>query len=491
MAKKQAGPLSKSKLMLGIQCHKNLWLSINNKELASEVDAATQFQFDEGNEVGALARSHFGKGKLIETDYWDYAKAHQLTQDAIKEKVNTIFEAAFLFDNTYARADILHRDSKGWHLVEVKKSTSVKDYHIPDSAIQTFIIESSGIKLKSISIMHINNEVIYPDLKKLFSTEDITELVRENLKKIPNEIEKLKKTAAAKVAPKIEIGPHCDDPFSCAFKNHCWKNFPAHSVFNLPNLSSAKKWELFQSGKKSITELNAKDYKNTTARAIEVTKSKKIFVDNKSIKAEMKKWDWPLYFFDFETIGPAIPRYEQTKPYGQVPFQFSCHVQNKPDSKKIQHFEYLHLEKTDPRPNLIKAMIDGLGTSGSIVSYNKAFEIGVIKKLAEFDSKNKKKLLALIERFVDPLPIFKSSVYHPDFNGSFSIKAVAPALIGSKLSYENLEIGDGSTAQVFADQILRGNIQGKQKDEIAKQLYEYCQQDTMAMVELVNWLREA
>ncbi len=135
-------------------------------------------------------------------------------------------------------------------------------------------------------------------------------------------------------------------------------------------------------------------------------------------------------------------------------------------------------------------MLEGLGTKGSIVSYNKTFEMGVIKKLSEFDPKNKKKLLALLDRFVDPHPIFRSSVYHPDFKGSFSIKYVAPALLGSKLSYENLEIGGGSVAQVFADQILRGNITGAEKEKISQQLYDYCRQDTLAMVELVNWLRE-
>jgi hypothetical protein len=133
-------------------------------------------------------------------------------------------------------------------------------------------------------------------------------------------------------------------------------------------------------------------------------------------------------------------------------------------------------------------MLDGLGDKGSIVSYNKAFEIGVIKKLAEYDRKNRSALLDLVDRFVDPLPIFRASVYHPNFLGSFSIKAVAPALLGSKLSYEHLEVGDGSTAQAWAEQILRGKIKGAELKKVVDHLLAYCQQDTMAMVELVRWL---
>jgi hypothetical protein len=171
-----------------------------------------------------------------------------------------------------------------------------------------------------------------------------------------------------------------------------------------------------------------------------------------------------------------------------IPFQFSCHVWYTPESKKIEHFEYLHTEGSDPRPGLISAMLKDFGGEGSIVAYNQSFEIGVIKRLAEFDRENKLALLSLTERFVDPLPIFRACVYHPDFAGSFSIKSVAPALIGKKLSYDDLAIGDGGTAQAWAEQILRGRLKGDELDSAVNDLLKYCRQDTMAMVELVKWL---
>ncbi len=480
--------LSKSKLMRGVQCPKSLWLTIHRPELEPKVDTATQMQFDEGNEVGDLARQHEGNGALIDNDYWDYDGAHQATQDVIKFGEKIIFEASFQFQDLFARADILKKIKNEWHLVEVKKSTQVKDYHIQDAAIQTFIIESAGIKLKSISIRHINNECYFPDLKDLFSTVDITNEVREIQKDIAKQAKNLRKVVESKNEPKAKIGPHCADPFDCVFKNHCWKDVPKKSVFDLPSVNSKKKWELFDDGKIKISELDASQFKGVTKRAIEVTKSKKSFIDSSSIEKQLSQWKWPLYFFDFETIGPAIPRYDSTKPYAQVPFQFSCHVWKSSKSEDLGHFEYLHQEASDPRPGVIDAMLKGLGTKGSIVSYNKAFEMGVIKKLAEYDKKNKSQLLDLNDRFVDPLPIFKEAVYHHDFQGSFSIKSVAPALLGSKLSYEHLEICDGSSAQAWAEQILRGKLKGAQLKKVVGHLLEYCQQDTMAMVELVKWL---
>lgn len=487
MAKKT---LSKSKLMLGMQCHKNLWLSLNTPELAPEVDAATQMQFDEGNEVGELAREHFGKGVLIDNHYSDFDGAHKATQKAIKDGAKLIFEASFLVDGLFCRADVLKKTTSGWEMYEVKKSTSVKDYHLDDVAIQTHIIQLAGLKLKKIYLTHINNQCEFPKLSDLFTSTEITKDINTVLPSLPGRITELRKLLTKKAVPKVEIGPHCMEPFDCAFKDHCWKHIPEKSVFDLPGLNSSKAWALFDQGVVKITDLNPKDYKGNTQRAIEVTKKKKPFIDSEAIASEMKEWQWPLYFFDFETLGPAIPRYKSTKPYAQAPFQFSCHVWKSQKHKKLEHFEYLHTESSDPRPKLIEAMLSGLGREGSIVAYNMAFEIGVIKKLAEFDKKNAKKLNNLIERFVDPLPIFRNHVYHPDFLGSFSIKAVAPALIGDSLSYDEMEIGDGGTAQAYADLILRGKIRGKEKDAAVENLLEYCRQDTMAMVELVKWLME-
>jgi CRISPR/Cas system-associated exonuclease Cas4 (RecB family) len=381
--------LSKSRLMRGLQCEKNLWLNLHKPELEPKADAATQMQFDEGNEVGELARKLAGKGTLIDTPHFEYQKAYDTTQLAIKSGDKLIFEAAFLFEDLFARADILKKDKNGWHLIEVKKSTSVKDYHITDSAIQTYIIESAGLKIKSTSIRFISNEVVYPDVEDIFETRDVTGLVRTFMDKaLEKQLSELRTAIDTKKEPKIKIGEHCGDPFDCPFKSYCWKDVPEKSVFDLPILRSDKKWSLFNAGKKSIADLDAADYTKLTRRAIEVTQSSKLFVDPKAISKRLADWAYPFYFFDFETISPAIPRYKDTKPYSQIPFQFSCHVQKSAASKKLDHFEYLHTKSTDPRPELIKAILDGLQTEGSIVAYNKSFEIGVIKKLAEFDKKN-------------------------------------------------------------------------------------------------------
>lgn len=498
--KPQSPTLSKSKLMLGLQCDKKLWLKTNKPELEAETSASTQMQFDEGNLVGLQAQKYFGPGDVVTVDYWDYDGAVKSTLDFINQGSKTIFEASFKYKSFFSRADIFSFNvrQKSWDIIEVKKSTSVKDYHLLDSAIQTWIILNSGFKVNSVSIMHINSDCVYPDLTNLFSTQDVTDKVMSLIPDIKIKALKLLELVQKKSEPKIKIGPHCDNPNSCPFKSHCWVDVPDKSVFDLYRIGS-KAWDLYNNGLTKITDLDASDFKDKNKKIIEVTKTNKMWIDPKGIKSELSKFKWPLYFFDFETIMPAIPRYDGTSPYTQVPFQFSCHLWES-EKKGISHFEYLHTDSSDPRPGLIKAMLEGLGDSGSIVAYNQSFEISVIKKLAKFDKKNSQKLLKLIDRFVDPLPIFQNYTYHPDYLGSFSIKTVAPALLGSALSYKDLSVGSGMDAQVYANFLLSGlaedlsgtvlDSKGKviTKNQMIQSLLTYCRQDTLAMLKLVKWL---
>ena len=195
-----------------------------------------------------------------------------------------------------------------------------------------------------------------------------------------------------------------------------------------------------------------------------MVKSGKDYIDKKSIKAELDQWQWPLYFFDFETNSEPIPRFKGDKPYTPIPFQYSCHVWKSPGSE-LEHFEYLHIDETDPREPLVKSIIKNFGKKGSVVAYSKGYEAMVLTNLADRFPKHKKALLFIKSRLVDPLPIIKNNIYLKEFKGSFSIKKVAPALIGEKLSYKDLDVADGTEAQAVVEGLI-----------------------TLAMVGLVKWL---
>lgn len=485
--------LSKSKVVLGVQCQKALYLSVHNPKLADEVNDSQQMIFDQGHEVGILAQKSFPNGVLIDAPYDQPELALKQTEEAVRAGALNIYEATLRHENVLVKVDILTRKSTkhAWNIVEVKSSTEVKDVHLTDAAIQLWVCCGAGLKVTAASIMTINNQCVYPDLKNLFNITDVSEDAAPILKSVPNLVKQFTKMLSGKTAPEIDIGPQCDDPYSCAFSSHCWSEYkiPEISVFDIPRLSGEKKWALFRDGKSDLKKLNPDEFNVTQRRMIEHTVSKKRFVDSPGIKKELKSWKYPLSFLDFETISFAIPRYKGQRPYEKQPFQFSCHIRKKPGTELI-HREYLHTTDSDPRELISKALVEMVPKDGNVVAYNMGFESSVLKALAQMFPKYRKDLLSIVDRLVDPLPIFRAHVYDPAFKGSFSIKELAPAILGASASYEGMSVGDGTEAQFVYLRLISPNTNPKEKEELRRGLIEYCTKDTMGMVLLVDWLME-
>lgn len=484
--------LSKSKFVLGLQCGKALYLNIHDPDLAGEISESTQMIFDQGNKVGLLAQKEFPGGTIIDAPYNKSELAISQTVDAIKSDALSIYEATFEFGGVLVKVDILTRKNlkAEWEIVEVKSSTGVKDVHIQDAAIQTWVLRGAGIKIKTASIMFINNECVFPELSNLFSRVDVTSDVEALQNKIPLQIKDFQKILAKETEPEIDIGPHCDDPYECAFKDHCWskKKIPEISIFDIPRLATKTKWELYNKGTIALETIGALKLNPTQKRMVAHTNSKKRFVDKAGIQKEIANWEYPLSFLDFETIAYAIPRYKGTTPYQQLPFQFSCHIQ-KSASKRLDHVEYLHLNETDPREAIVLSLTKKIPDSGSIVAYNMGFERGVLIALADEFPKSAKKLKSITDRLVDPIPVFRAHVYDRKFMGSFSIKEVAPAILGKSASYEGMSVGGGTEAQTAFLELIDARTTAVRKKELRDGLIGYCKKDTMNMVELVWWLQ--
>ncbi|MFN3454601.1 MAG: DUF2779 domain-containing protein [Pseudobdellovibrio sp.] len=487
--------LSKSRLMRGYQCLKSIYLTIHNKMLEPPVTPDLQAIFDQGNAVGAEARKKYPHGVMVDNPAWDFFGALKKTRDLLKNETEVIFEAAFEYKGCFARADIIvySKESKRWSIYEVKSTTKVKDEHYDDVGLQAWIMANSGLPIEKICIMHINNECRYPYLENLFTTVDVTEELRNRHNEIPAKLNSIFKTLKSETVPDIDIGKHCSSPNDCPFMQHCWaeKQIPSYSVFNLPLIKN-KKWDLYSEG---IINLDDPRLRSTVElspaqeRAVDVFISKKRHVDVAGIKNALSSWKFPMVFLDFETINPAIPRYESTTPYQQVPFQFSAHIWHSPESE-LNHKEYLHIDSSDPRPELIKKLIDACAGDGSIVAYYSTFEKQRIEELAEYSSTYRDQLNDLLSRFVDPLPIFRDFVYDNGFEGSFSLKTVAPSILGESYSYIGMLVDNGTAAQRAFEEIINPSTPADRRQDLITASLEYCKKDTLVMVELVKWLYE-
>ncbi len=484
--------ISKSQYIRGLQCHKYLWLYKHNSELKKFTKESKDL-FKKGYEVGDMAKKIFPKGIEIEFDKNNFDGMTQKTKELIDAKTEVIYEATFNNSGLLVMVDILVRNGMKWDLYEVKASTDVKKYHIDDVSFQWYVL-SQTIDINKAYVVHVNNKYIRSgelQIDELFCIVDVTDKVIQKQDSITPKLLEMKSMIKGEV-PGVDIGPHCSSPNNCEFISHCWQHIPVkNSVFTL-SYGKKKRWELYRQGVITLDDI-PEGYKLGKRSALQVKyhKSQEIKIDKPKIRNFLSTIKYPINFFDFETFQNTVPRFDNQKPYMQIPFQYSLHILY--EDGKLEHKEFLGDENSDPRSVLGDQMLKDITQNGSIVAFNKAFEMGQIKNLALVCPDISHKLLSLNDRFVDlALPFEKKFYYHPKFNGKYSIKVVLPALFPNddELDYKKLgSIQNGNDAMgIFANLHL---LNDKSKlDEIKQDLLAYCRLDTLAMVKIFEKLNK-
>lgn len=485
--------LSKSKLLAFRQCPKRLWLEVHHLELRED-SAATQASFAVGDQVGDIARRLYdpkGKGVLIDREAEGFDAAFDRTQELLGS-AQPIFEAGFRAEGVQAFADVMLPARKGgklvWRMVEVKSSTEVKDYHRDDAAVQSFVARASGVPLTAIALAHVDNSWVYPgggDYDGLLLENDLTEEAFSRAKEVPGWIADAQRVVAKKEEPRIATGPQCTKPYDCGFLAYCQSQEPqAEQPIQWLRGRWTDKLRAHVEAH-NLTELrDAPDelLNDKQQRVKAVTLSGKVHFDRKAAAAALAAHKLPAYFLDFETIQFAVPIWKGTRPYQQIPFQFSVHRLAR--TGKLEQQAFLDLSGADPSKAFAEALIGGCGERGPIFVYNAAFESTRIGELAERFPRLRRQLLALNERVVDLLPVAREHYYHPSQQGSWSIKAVLPALCPD-LSYGDLDgVQDGGMAMDAYREAVAPQTSKARKAEIERQLLAYCALDTFAMVRL-------
>ncbi|MGD9045947.1 MAG: DUF2779 domain-containing protein [Desulfobacterales bacterium] len=486
MNMKKVPMLSKSRFLAGLQCHLRLWYQCYDRDLASEVSAAQQAIFDAGHEVGTLATELYPDGVLIDEPYYQHKQAVESTLKAMQDPdVKAIYEAAFVYEGVRIRVDILERlDDGSWNLVEVKSSTSVKDVYYPDVAVQYYVLEGCGLKISGAGILHINNQYIYDgqnlDLNALFAFADLTNETQSMQPDLPSSLAGLKAMLENSEAPEIRPSRHCHKPYDCEFWDHCTKDMPEFWVYHINGIGQSKLDDLAEMGVRDIGDIPETFPMSRIQDRIRTCVTRQQEYMSNQLEAQLRDMEYPAHFLDFETIGLALPRYEGTRPYQTIPFQWSDHILY--EDGNLRHREYLCNEDKDPREEFTQSLLDALGTEGSIVIYT-SYETGVLNSIVEHFPKYAGELRAVIERFKDLHAIIRNNYYHPRFYGSFSLKYVLPALV-PEMRYDKLSIQDGMQASLEYLRMIDPGTDEKEKAPIRADLLAYCGQDTLAMIKI-------
>ncbi len=486
--------LSKSRYISGAQCRLRLWYDCYERGLAAPPDEALRAVFDAGHEVGELACKRIPGGHLV-------AHGHRRIPEALEETRRVIaagsapalFEAAFRHRGVLVRADIIERlPGGGWRLTEVKSTTRLKELFVLDAAVQLWVLRGAGLDVREACVLTLDRSYVYDgrrlDLNALFRRHPVTDRAETLLAAVGAGVRDMQAMLAAPAAPDIAPGGHCFDPYPCPYHAHCTRNDvpPDRGIDELPGLTQDVRAALDAEGIREIRDI-PEDFPlaplHRIARRAVVEGRPVLHGDLARALARRRR---SVRYLDFETFAPAVPRFAGTRPYDAIPFLFSVHTER--ESGPPGHEDYLHEGGDDPRPALADRLIAALGSSGSICTWS-GYERRILRGLAAALPDRAGALRAIEARLFDLLPAVRDNLYHPAFRGSFSIKAVLPALVPG-LDYADLPIADGQAAAVRYVRALAAGDPQESRRTFAD-LRAYCARDTLALAELSGSLAAA
>ncbi|MCV3387058.1 DUF2779 domain-containing protein [Campylobacter sp. IFREMER_LSEM_CL2256] len=483
---------SKSRYTRGAQCAKSLWLNTYNKDVLNSSNKSTKT--DIGNKVGELACNLFPNGVKMEFEGSSFDEKCEQTRKLLENNQEVIYEATFCYDGILIMIDILQNTKDGLIINEVKSSTSLKDVYIDDCALQYYVLSNLNYKIKQVNLIHLNNEYYrsdFLDINQLFKINDITKEVLLNQNQVKENLKYFEEILSKKEEPDIDIGTHCFDPYECDGYEYCWikqRNLcEKENVFNIPKFK--KSFEFYYQNTYNFEDLDDLSiFTKNQQIQIKASLNKEIYINKENIKKFLDTLTYPIYHLDFETFMQAIPEYKGIRPYMQIPFQYSLHIDHK---DKLEHKEFLSECGIDPRYEFAKNLINDIPKDVCVLSYNASFEKGVIRNLALAFPEFSEHLLNIEKNIKDlMIPFQNKDYYHYKMQGSYSIKKVLPALIPDmEQAYNDLDlIHNGSEAMQSFEAMQ--NMDENERKAYRQALLEYCKLDTLAMVKILKHLEE-
>ena len=499
---------SKSRYTTAFQCPKILWLREHKPEEEEPLSEQDQAVLDNGNMVGDLAMGLFGDFVEVTTyradnsEKLDFAAMIEKTGAEMANGTENICEASFSYDGLYCAVDILRKENGGWAIYEVKSATHRKDINIEDISYQKYVLEHCGVNVTGVYLVYLNSEYVRQgelDIKQLFVVEDVSAEVNNEIQNVEPVLESAKQILSLEDEPEKSISESCRSPYPCRFWKYCTRGLPDHSIFDLYRMPLKNKLSFYNSGVVSFEDVrNCPDimsknaaYMKTVIHQLECAESDKEIIDKEGIRDFLDTLYYPLYFLDFETVQPAVPLYDGTKPYAQIPTQYSLHYIEK-EGGELKHKEFLAESGPDPRRAIAERLCEDIPATACVTAYNKGFESCRIRELAEAFPDLRDHLLSIDSNLKDFLDPFRDGYYYKDaFAGSFSIKKVLPGLFpdDTELDYHSLEgVHNGGEAMAIFPKLKY--MTPEERETARRNLLKYCELDTYAMVKIWQMLVE-
>ncbi|WP_281926552.1 DUF2779 domain-containing protein [Roseibium album] len=480
--------ISKSDYMLFLKHPAWLWLKKHARHLLPPVDAALQVRFDEGHAFEPYSEALFpGLVRLGFSDFASYEALTARTKEKWQSGADVVAQGRYEDEHVTCISDIVSRNEDGYVLTEIKSGTSAKPEHIFDLAFQCFVLEATGFPITRCEVAHVNRNYVRAgeiDPTELVAITEITEKVAGQLDATRARIDQALSVVASSSMPDpaperarlksyeewLEVRDKLDPPLA------------ENSIHRLPFMNAEKATALIRAGISTINAITDPSMLGkSTRRYLSALAQGGRTVDKYALDRFLSEITYPVYYFDYETSQSLLPPWDGTRPYQQVPFQYSLHFQREPGGE-VKHREYLHRDESNPMPALLERLRADVGETGSVLVWYEGFEKARNNEMAEAFPEHAVFLHDLNARVIDLMkPFADETITDPAFKGSASIKAVLPALL-PELSYDDLEIKEGGSASRLWKEVTLTNPQTPEREKVYADLIDYCTRDTWAMV---------
>lgn len=505
--------LSKSSFLIARQCAKRLWLrSRGVDEPGSEDQHEDLLRDTAANAIERLAQDLFPELQRLEpVDPVAWLKASAAAVVARRP----VAQARFAPDDLLAVVDILEPRAEGWFLWEVKASTievakpKVRALHCWDLAFQWHVLTKAGLPLIGCGIVLVRKDYVRPEgpveASALLHRLDVTDQVQALLARVDTELASARRVVHDEHEPTAWPAARCkaerggkdgNRPSTCGHlqaDGRCGALLPTDWVGYVPSLTPAQqRWMQAEPERRmAAIDLDDEELKwNPVQRAVvDATLRGRPWLDHQALRAALATIEWPVAYLDFEfDTQVAIPRWSGWRPYEPIPFQWAMCVQRAPGEPLGEVLSFLHEAETDPCGAFVAAMLEALPSAGSIVVHHQSAETTVVQRLAaRLGGATARRLQGLAGRWRDTEQIAKRGYYHPAQRGSWSIKKLAPALVGR--GYDDLVVADGMAAVKAWRLLMSATITPQERHKVRAYLLAYCGRDAALMHDILEALR--
>jgi hypothetical protein len=447
----------------GYQCHKLLWTTLNT-------DSTHQDDIDYVKEHTKV----------------EHQELLALTCDALARDFELDICSVYRHDGCEAQIDLIARNESGTFLYLIRPVGRPKRAHFFLLAYWKWVLQKNGIEVNDCFVVNLDNKyerkgkLDFEDLTHITSVRSDVHMAMHNIEGIVNTLQHVAKLPKC---PTVDIGFHCTRPSECELTESCWQALPSPSVFDIFGLPKKTKFNLYRKGCRTFKEgYEAITPDPTQRKQAQAEFENKVFINKKSLSSFLSKIQYPIQFIDFEAVQFSIPRYQDTHPFEQIPFQFSMHY-IEDESHVLEHVDFLASPGTDPRRKFAEALCETVFKTGTILAFNTHFEKHTISTLAEQFPDLAGTLMDIHSRVIDlAIPFNSMDYYIKEMQGKRSIKSLFHALVDD-MPYYDLSIMNGEAAsKVYC--LLHTVNDPTQKAKIRADLRRYCHMDTLAMVRL-------